>query len=146
MHHVCRDSRRWLSSLFRELAECSDVTIKNKKGETCIYGLGSLSLFDCSVKQTSSNVVRIMVEGGLDLESRDHFGRTALLAMCKENQRNESIAALVRFGANVKSKGPQNKTCKLNLPPEAAGIHESDSWTLSSIGFTLKLTIFQVFI
>lgn len=115
MHQVCRDCQWWSSSSVRELAESSDLTIKNNKGETCIYGLNSSIYYDCNYSKTSTEFVQILVEKGLDLESRDQFGETALLAMCKENQQYELIASLVQYGADVKSRDSQNKSCKLIL-------------------------------
>lgn len=105
LHHI---SRSWLFELshVKEWLSFADPTIKNKKGETCLYNLRFGNGGDGRVQ-----AIPLLVETGLELESRNRLGRTALLAACA-NAEPHFISGLVRYGADVKSKDFQNKSCR----------------------------------
>ncbi|KAK5057680.1 hypothetical protein LTR84_011681 [Exophiala bonariae] len=104
LHHTCKSwlleklhVEKWLSF--------ADPRIKNKKGETCLnnlrWGNGGQGRVDS---------IKLLVEKGLDLESRDIRGRTALLAAC-ENAQPQFIYGLLDNGADLQTTDSQNKSC-----------------------------------
>jgi len=105
LHHI---SRSWLFELkhVQEWLKFADPTIKNNKGETCLYNLRFGNGGHGRVK-----AIPFFVEKGVDLESRNRLGRTALLAAC-QNAQPHFITGLVQNGANTRSKDFQNKSCK----------------------------------
>jgi ankyrin repeat protein len=105
LHLICRSWSFELSHV-KEWLTFADPTIKNKKGETCIYNLRYGNLGDDRV-----TAIPLFVEKGVDLESRNRLGRTALLAAC-ENAQPHFITGLLRYGANATVKDFQNKSCK----------------------------------
>jgi ankyrin repeat protein len=104
-HHV---SRSWSFEFehVQEWLRFADPTIKNNKGETCLYNLRFGNWGYGRVK-----AIPLFVEKGVDLESRNRLGRTALLAAC-QNAQPHFITGLVQNGANARSKDFQNKSCK----------------------------------
>jgi ankyrin repeat protein len=105
LHHICRS---WCLE-FEHILEWltfGDPTIKNHKGETCIYNLRWGNGGEGRVR-----AIPLLVEKGLDLESKDRKGRTALLAAC-QNAEPHFIHGLIRYGADAKSRDFQNKSCK----------------------------------
>jgi ankyrin repeat protein len=108
LHHICKSwllekphVEKWLSF--------ADPSIKNNKGETCLYNLRWGNGGQGRVES-----IKLLVEKGVDLESRDVRGRTALLAAC-ENAQTQFIYGLLDNGADLKATDCQNKSCK--LPP-----------------------------
>ncbi|RFU23819.1 hypothetical protein B7463_g12519, partial [Scytalidium lignicola] len=104
LHHICRS---WLFKLphIKEWLLVADPTIKNNKGETCLYNLRYGNNGEGRVE-----AIPLLMEKGLDLESRNRLGRTALLAACA-NAEQHFIIGLIRHGANAKSRDFQNKSC-----------------------------------
>ncbi|KAH9210814.1 putative ankyrin repeat domain protein [Leptodontidium sp. 2 PMI_412] len=104
LHYICRS---WLFELshVKEWLLAADPTIKNRKGETCVYNLRYGNGGNGRVE-----AIPLLVEKGLDLESRNRLGRTALLAACASAERH-FILGLIRYGANAKSRDFQNKSC-----------------------------------
>jgi len=107
LHHICSS---WLLELshIQEWLTFADPTIKNKKGETCLYSLRYGNEGDGRVKS-----IPLFMEKGLDLESKNRLGRTALHSACV-NAELQFIYGLIQYGANAKAKDFQNKSCKLN--------------------------------
>ncbi|KAF8855173.1 ankyrin [Acephala macrosclerotiorum] len=105
LHHICKS---WLPEFedLKEWLKFADPTIKNNRGETCVYNLRWGNGGEGRV-----NAIPLMVEKGLDLESRDRLGRTALLAACC-NAQPKFISGLIRFGADARVKDFQHKSCK----------------------------------
>ncbi|KAJ5833535.1 hypothetical protein N7474_001846 [Penicillium riverlandense] len=103
LHYICtswlfeyEDIQKWL--------KFADPTIKNKKGALCLYNLRYGNGGDGRV-----NSIPLFMDKGLDLESRDRLGRTALLAACN-NGESEFITGLIKNGANAKARDFQNKS------------------------------------
>ena len=84
----------------------ADPTIKNNKGNTCLYNLRWGNGGGGRVE-----AIPLLVEKGLDLESRNRLGRTALLSACQMGEPH-FIHGLLRYGANARSRDFQNKSCK----------------------------------
>lgn len=105
LHHICRS---WVFEFkhIQEWLTFADPTIKNHKGETCLYNLRWGNRGAGRVRAIS-----LLVEKGLDLESKDRQGRTALLAAC-QNAEPHFIHGLLQYGADAKSRDFQNKSCK----------------------------------
>ena len=105
LHYICRS---WLFTLshVQEWLTFADPTIKNNKRETCLYNLRFGNGGEGRVE-----AIPLFVEKGLDLESRNRLGRTALLAACL-NAESQFIIGLIQYGANARSTDFQNKTCK----------------------------------
>jgi ankyrin repeat protein len=105
LHHICGS---WLFELkdVEEWLTVADPTIKNNKGETCLYNLR----FGNGGKGRLE-AIPLLMKKGLDLESVDRFRRTALLSFCQKAEPN-FIIELVKQGANAKAKDFQNKSCK----------------------------------
>lgn len=105
LHHICKS---WLFEFehVQEWLKFADPTIKNNKGETCLYNLRFGNGGYGRVKAIS-----LFVEKGIDLESRNRRGRTALLAAC-QNAEPHLILGLIENGASAKSKDFQNKSCR----------------------------------
>ncbi|KAF9895127.1 hypothetical protein FE257_000029 [Aspergillus nanangensis] len=103
LHHMwpkifrLQDLGQWLAF--------ADPTIKNKAGETFIYNRAEEYR-----DQNQVGCISWFVEKGLDLESRDRFGRTALLAHCS-NRGFRFATSLIEASANAQSRDFQNKTC-----------------------------------
>lgn len=108
LHHICKS---WLleRSHVEKWLSFADPRIKNQKGETCLYNLRWGNGGQGRVES-----IKLLVEKGVDLESRDVRGRTALLAAC-ENAQAHFIYGLLDHGADLKSTDCQNKSCKLPL-------------------------------
>ncbi|XHG06285.1 hypothetical protein AWENTII_009490 [Aspergillus wentii] len=104
LHHICTS---WC--LEREHIEewlaYADPTIKNYDGNTCVYNLrwGNGG-------QGRVEGIKLMVDKGLDLESKNIRGRTALLAAC-ENVQHHFAHELLRLGADATVRDFQNKSC-----------------------------------
>ena len=108
LHYICSS---WLleKSHLENWLSFADPTIKNKKGETCLYNFrwGNDG-------QGRVDSVKPLVYKGVDLESKDTHGRTALLAACG-NAEPRFIYGLLENGADVKATDSHNQNCK--LPP-----------------------------
>ncbi|GAB1206089.1 hypothetical protein APSETT445_004770 [Aspergillus pseudonomiae] len=96
LHHICAS---WMLkySHVQKWLEFADPTVKNKAGETCLYKLAFGNDGHERVKAIS-----LFTEKGLNLESRDRRGRTALLAACA-NAEPHFIIGLLENGANAKA-------------------------------------------
>ena len=105
LHHICRSWALELSHV-QEWLTFADPKIKNNKGETCLYNLCFGNRGDGRVQ-----AITLLVEKGLDLESRNRLGRTALLALCQKAEPH-FIIGLLRHGADAKAKDFRNKSCK----------------------------------
>ncbi len=55
--------------------------------------------------------IQLLMEKGVDLESRNVLGRTALLAAC-QNAEPHFIFGLLQYGADARATDFQNKSCK----------------------------------
>ena len=108
LHHICRS---WLLELkeIEEWLTVADPTIKNRKGETCLYNLRWGNGGDGRVE-----AIALFKAKGLDIESRNRSGKTALLSFC-EKAEPRFIIGMMRYGANAKSKDYQNKSCEHDL-------------------------------
>ncbi|KAJ5619208.1 hypothetical protein N7510_003192 [Penicillium lagena] len=103
LHYICAS---WVFEYddVQEWLKFADPTIKNKKGALCMYNLRYGNGGDGRV-----NSIPLFMEKGLDLESRDRLGRTALLAACN-NGESQFITALIKNGANAKARDFRNKS------------------------------------
>ena len=105
LHHICTKWGLRYSHLQKWL-EFADPTIKNKAGETCIY---KLQFGRDGYERVRA--ISLFTEKGLDLESRDRRGRTALHAACA-NSEPHFIIGLLENGANAKAIDFQHKSCE----------------------------------
>lgn len=106
LHHICES---WLleRSHIQHWLTFADPKIKNNKGDTCLY---NLRLKDDDKGRVE--VIQDLMEKGLNLESKNILGRTALLAACREGETH-FIHGLLQFGADATATDFQNKSCKL---------------------------------
>ncbi|KAJ9217896.1 hypothetical protein DTO166G4_287 [Paecilomyces variotii] len=104
LHWICKSWVPGLATL-REWLQFVDPTIRNNAGQTCIY---NLRFGNDGYERVQA--IPLFIEKGLDLESRDRKGRTALLAAC-ENGQQHFITALLRHGASATATDFENKTC-----------------------------------
>ncbi|KAL4922034.1 ankyrin repeat-containing domain protein [Aspergillus aurantiobrunneus] len=104
LHWICRSWVPGLATL-RAWLQVADPTIRNNAGQTCIYNLEFGNRGHERVQ-----AIPLFVEKGLDLESRDRRGRTALLGAC-ENGEQHFITALLQHGACATATDFENKTC-----------------------------------
>ncbi|KAL1885851.1 hypothetical protein Plec18167_001347 [Paecilomyces lecythidis] len=104
LHWICKSWVPGLATL-REWLQFADPTIRNNAGQTCIY---NLRFGNYGYERVQA--IPLFIEKGLDLESRDRKGRTALLAAC-ENGQQHFVTALLRHGASATVTDFENKTC-----------------------------------
>ncbi|KAI9871021.1 MAG: hypothetical protein M1830_003524, partial [Pleopsidium flavum] len=101
LHFACRswcleqsDMKKWLA--------VANPTVQNNLGHTCLFNLpwnNGAELVDS---------IPLLMHRGVDLETRDHLGRTALLhAAC--NGAKTFVQGLVQHGADVTAKDFQGK-------------------------------------
>jgi ankyrin repeat protein len=112
LHHICRSSLFEFSHV-EEWLTFADPTIQNNKGDTCLYNLR----FGNRGNGIGNRIVEsipLFTDRGLDLESRNRLGRTALLNACHSAEPH-FIHGLLRYGANAKSKDFRNKSCEESL-------------------------------
>ncbi|KAB8265038.1 ankyrin repeat-containing domain protein [Aspergillus pseudonomiae] len=104
LHHICAS---WMLkySHVQKWLEFADPTVKNKAGETCLYKLAFGNDGHERVKAIS-----LFTEKGLNLESRDRRGSTALLAACASAEPH-FIIGLLENGANAKALDFHHKSC-----------------------------------
>ncbi|KAK2759133.1 hypothetical protein FQN54_003232 [Arachnomyces sp. PD_36] len=121
LHWICKS---WIPGLatLRKWLQFADPTIRNNAGQTCIY---NLRFGNDGYERVQS--IPLFIEKGLDLESRDRKGRTALLGAC-ENGQQHFVIALLRHGASATATDFENKTC----------LHILGQVMLSSIDFGKK--------
>ncbi|RMZ41376.1 hypothetical protein AFCA_004741 [Aspergillus flavus] len=134
LHHICTswslrysDVQKWL--------EFADPTVKNKAGETCIYKLAF-----GSDGYERVNAISLFTEKGLDLESRDRRGRTALLAACA-NAEPHFIIGLLENGANAKAIDFQHKSCLHLVAQVQLTLHGNGEQDLNTTLRVMKLLI-----
>ncbi|OGM45308.1 putative ankyrin repeat domain protein [Aspergillus bombycis] len=129
LHHICAS---WMLrySHVQKWLESADPTVKNKAGETCLYKLAFGNDGHERVKAIS-----LFTEKGLDLESRDRRGRTALLAACA-NAETHFIIGLLENGANAKAIDFQHKSCLHLVAQVQLALHGNGEEDLNS---TLKI-------
>ncbi|KAL2822234.1 ankyrin repeat-containing domain protein [Aspergillus cavernicola] len=104
LHYICSSWIPGLSEL-QEWLSFADPTIRNRKGQTCVYNLRFGNGGHERVQ-----AVPLFVKKGVDLEQRDRRGRTALLAAC-ENRQQHFITGLLGYGASATATDFENKTC-----------------------------------
>lgn len=80
----------------------ADPTIKNNEGNTSLYNIPN-----GGDKSRVRAVIASFMEKGVDLESRNRLGRTALLAACQN--ASSMVLILLQCGASVKSKDFQKQ-------------------------------------
>ncbi|KAE8420071.1 ankyrin repeat-containing domain protein [Aspergillus pseudocaelatus] len=134
LHHICTQRGLGFSNLQKWL-EFADPTIKNKAGETCIYKLQ----FGCDGYERV-RAISLFTEKGLDLESRDRRGRTALHAACA-NSEPHFIIGLLENGANAKALDFQHKSCLHLVAPVQLTLHGNEEQNLNSALRVMKLLI-----
>ncbi|TVY45194.1 Serine/threonine-protein phosphatase 6 regulatory ankyrin repeat subunit C [Lachnellula occidentalis] len=103
LHHICA-SRLFELSHLQEWLTFADPTIKNNQGETCLYNMR----FE-DWPNLTKEVIPLLVKDGLDLESKDRLGRTALLAACQHADAR-FIFGLLEYGASAVPKDFQGKS------------------------------------
>ncbi|OJJ03051.1 hypothetical protein ASPVEDRAFT_889539 [Aspergillus versicolor CBS 583.65] len=101
LHWICSNWVRSLAML-QEWVQFADPTIRNNAGQTCLYNLRD--------DNDAYDRVKIFLDNGVDLESRDRRGRTVLLAACEKGKR-QLITALMQHGASATATDLENKTC-----------------------------------
>ncbi|KAL6229079.1 hypothetical protein BDW75DRAFT_250178 [Aspergillus navahoensis] len=104
LHYVCKSWIPGLSVLERWLM-FADPTIRNRLGQTCLYNLRFGNHGHERVQ-----AIPLFVERGLNLESRDRSGRTALLAAC-QNAEQHFIIGLLENGADATTTDFEGKSC-----------------------------------
>ncbi|KNG81063.1 putative ankyrin repeat domain protein [Aspergillus nomiae NRRL 13137] len=134
LHHICAS---WMLkySHVQNWLEFADPTVKNKAGETCLYKLAFGNDGHERVKAIS-----LFTEKGLDLESRDRRGRTALLAACA-NAEPHFIIGLLENGANAKALDFQHKSCLHLVAQVQLTLHGNGEEDLNSTMKVMKLLI-----
>jgi ankyrin repeat protein len=108
LHHICESGLLERSHLLEWLA-FADPKVKNNVGETCLYNLRWGNGGKGRVE-----AIQLLMEKGVDLESKNVIGRTALLAAC-QNGEPHFIRGLLQFGADAIATDSQHKSCKVLL-------------------------------
>jgi ankyrin repeat protein len=101
-------SKSWLleKNHIKDWLKFADPSIKNNRGETCLYNMRY-----GNDGRGRIDSIPLLIEKGLDLESRNRRGRTALLAAC-QNGESKFIIGLLKYGADARSRDFQGKSCK----------------------------------
>jgi ankyrin repeat protein len=93
-----------VKELLTQLLSICDPNITNLSGETAMFSV-RLNRFHTQFE----TITNLLLQHGIDLETRDHQGKTAFLEASR--WRDQSIMALVSLGVDVHVQDNRGKTC-----------------------------------